>query len=169
MFEDLVDEPRFSSVLQFYAAFTKFTNQVVRDTVTGINLAQEHILLTIMRCCFEANSQLQDQLLYQEINQRLNGRLYIFGVSLTPFDCMSVGYFLAFALRTGELNVTLADCSIDDHSLGLLLVELSRHDEACPAGVLQGVTKLDIARNNIGDVGIALLASVFQANTTIKN
>ena len=54
---------------------------------------------------------------------------------------MSVGYFLAFALRAGELVLPtvglVISCSIDDHSLGLLLGELSRHDEACPAGVLQ--------------------------------
>ena len=169
VFTDLLDEPRFSSVLQFYAAFTGLTNQGVQDIVTGIDLHEkEHILLTIMRCCFEA--EIQDQLLYQEINQRLNGELEIDYVSLTPFDCMSVGYFLAFALRTGELlNITLQNCSIDDHSLCLLLGELSRlNDEACPAAILQGVAKLDISWNNIGDDGIARLATALQANTTIK-
>ena len=168
VFEDLLHEPHFSSVLQFYAAFTRFTNQGVRDTVTGIDLAnKQHILLTIMRCCFEANSQ--DQLLFQKISQGLNSRLQIFHVALTPFDCMSVGYFLAFALRAGELlSVRLESCSIDDHSLGLLLGELARHEEACPAGVLQGVTELHISNNNIGDDGIAHLATAFQANTTLK-
>ena len=170
VFEDLLDEPRFSSVLQFYAAFTRFTNQGVRDIVTRIDLANKqhmHILLTIMRCCFEANSQ--DQLLFQKIKQRLNGRLWIVAVALTPFDCMSVGYFLAFALRTGELNVTLPSCSIDDHSLGLLLGELSRHAEACSSGdVLQGVTELNIGGNNISDDGMARLATALQANTTMK-
>ena len=132
VFEDLLDEPRFSSVLQFYAAFTRFTNQGVRDIVTGTDLAnKEHILLTIMRCCFEA--EIQDELLYQKIIQRLDGKLWIFDVALTLFDCMSVGYFLAFALRDPKRklqSVKLAQCSIDDHSLGLLLGELSRHDEA---------------------------------------
>ena len=168
MFEVLLDKPRLSSVLQFYAAFTRFTNRDVRDIVTEIDLAnKKHILLTIMICCFEASSQ--DQLLIQKINKRLNGKLQIFYVALTPFDCMSVGYFLAFALRAGELqSVELSFCSIDDHSLGLLLAEFSRYDEACPAGVLQSVTELDISGNNIGDVGIACLATVLQANTTMK-
>ena len=52
--------------------------------------------------------------------------------------------------------------------MGLLLGELSKHDEACPAGVLQGVTVLDISGNNIGDDGIAHLATVLQVSTTIK-
>ena len=171
VFEDLIDEPRFSAVLQFYAAFTTFTNQGVQGIVTRIDLAnKKHILLTIMRCCFEA--QIEDQSFFQKIIQRLNFRLCIEYVALTHFDCMSVGYFLAFALRAGELeSVRLADCSIDDHSLDLLLGELSRHAEACPSGdhdVLQGVTELNISGNNIGDRGIARLATVLQANTTMK-
>ena len=167
VFKDLLGEPRFSSILQFYAAFTNFTNQGVQDIITGIHLKKQHILLTIMRCCFEANCQ--DQLLYQEMNLRLDCRLWIFNVALTAFDCMSVGYFLAFALRAGELqSVALQECHIDDHSLGLLLGEFSRHDEACPAGVFQGVTELNISGNSIGDDGIAHLATALQTNTTIK-
>ena len=167
VFEDLLDEPRFCSVLQFYAAFARFTNRGVRDKVTGIDLAnKQHFLLTIMRCCFEA--EIQDQSLYREIIQRLNYRLRIWLVALTPFDCMSVGYFLAFALRAEILSVELRDCSIDDHSFGLLLGELSRHNVAWPAGVLQGVIELNIRRNNIGDDGIAHLATAIQANTTLK-
>ena len=165
VFQDLLKKPRFSAVLQFYAAFTRFTNMGVQDIVTAIN--KKHILLTILRCCFEANSQ--DQVLFQKIIQRLNGGLWIGHGVLTPFDCMSIGYFLAFALRTEELpSVRLIDCSIDDHSLGLLLGELSRHSETCPAGVLQGVTELSLSENNIGDDGIACLATALQANTTMK-
>ena len=168
VFEDLLDEPRFSPVLQFYAAFTRFANQGVRDVVTGIDFTdKKHILLTIMRCCFEA--EIQDELLYQKIIPRLNGGLWISGVALTPFDCMSIGYFLAFVLRAGELrSVGLRGCSIDDRSLALLLLELCRRGEACPTSVLQGVTELDISGNNIGDDGIACLASVLQVNTTMK-
>ena len=166
VFEDLLDEPRFCSVLQLYAAFTRLTNQSVRDIFTRIDLAnKKHILLTIMRCCFEAKSE--DHLLYQEIIQKLNGRLWIFAVALTPFDCMSVGYFLAFILREGKLSVTLNGCSINDHSLGLLLGELSRHAEACSAGVLQGLTELNLGGNKIGDKGIAEIASSLRTNTTI--
>ena len=167
VFQDLLDEPRFSSVLQFYAAFTRFTNQGVRDIVTRKEMVtKKHMLLTIMRCCFEA--EIQDQLLYHEIILWLNGELRIVKIALTPFDCISVGYFLAFALKAGKLQsvvLTIASCSIDDHSLGLLLRELSRHAEACPAGVLQCVTKFNISYNNIGDDGIARLATALQANT----
>ena len=173
MFQDLLDEPRFSSVLQFYAAFNKFTNQGVRDIVTGIDLNKKHILLTLMRCCFEA----QKQLLYEKnieriiskIIERIDSMLLISYVALTPFDCMSIGYFLAFALRTcSELRVGLDSCSIDNHSLILLLEEFSRQDEACPAGVLKGVIELDISGNNIGDDGLAHVATDLVAKNTMK-
>ena len=118
-----------------------------------------------MRCFFEA--RIQDPLLYQQLVSRLNGNVIV--DLMTPFDCMSVGYFLAFALRAGRLSVKFELCSIDDHSLGLLLGELSRHAEACPAGVLQGVTKLDISGNEIGDKGIAHIANSLRTNTTISD
>ena len=89
-------------------------------------------------------------------------------IALSSFDCMSVGYFLAFALKAGRLRVSLQSCSIDDHSFGLLLGELSRHAEACPAGVLQGVTELILGGDNIGDKGIADIANSLRTNTTIS-
>ena len=52
--------------------------------------------------------------------------------------------------------------------MGLLLGELSRHAEACPAGILQGVTKLNLGRNKIGDKGIAKIANTLRTNTTIS-
>ena len=93
--------------------------------------------------------------------------MHLLGVALSPFDCMSVGYFLAFALLAGSLSVKFIFCSIDDHSLGLLLGELSKHAEACPAGVLQGVTKLNLGGNKIGDKGIADIANFLRTNSTI--
>ena len=166
-FKDLLDKPRFSAVLQFYAAFTRFANQGVRKIVTSDLVTKQRNLLTIMRCCFEA--EIQDQSFYQNIILTLNHRLSIAHVVLTPFDCMSVGYFLTFALRTcGELIVELQGCSIDDHSLGLLLAEFSRHAETCQAGVLEGVTQLNISGNDFGDKGVAHLANALETNTTIK-
>ena len=61
-------------------------------------------ILTFLRCFFEA--QIQDPLLYRQLVSRLNGNVDFYNVALTPFDCMSVGYFLAFALRAGRLHVT---------------------------------------------------------------
>ena len=79
---------------------------------------------------------------------------------------MSVGYFLAFVLRNSrELSVDLTACSIDDHSLCLMIEELSKHAGAHPADALHGVIKLTMMENNIGG---NILAYTYdpQASTT---
>ena len=88
---------------------------------------------------------------------------------MSPLDCMALGYFLAFVLRnTSELCVNLTDCSIDDHSLCVLMGELSKHAEASREGVLHGVTKLIIGQNKIGNKGIAYIATALHTNTTMR-
>ena len=173
VFEDLLDEPRFSAVLQFYAAFTRLTNQGVRNIITGIDFdskrspKQRLRLLSFIRCFFEAQIH-DDTSLCQKIIPRLNRGIYLSNVTMTPLDCMSIGYFMAVLLRAGgKLPVYLSCCSIDDYSLGLLLEEFSRHAEVCPAGVMQaGVTELDISGNDkITEIGIA---RVLQTNITNK-
>ena len=54
VFEDLLGEPRFSSVLQFYAAFTRLTSQGVQNIILRrdytYELSSGHALLTFLRC-----------------------------------------------------------------------------------------------------------------------
>ena len=166
VFQDL-NKPRFSAVLQFYAAFTGLTNQGVQNVITTIKHSKL-TMLTFVQCFFEA--QFYDQLLHQHIVSELNGKLDFSDITMTPFDCICLGYFLASVLRAVKhIIVILRDCSIDEHSLGLLMGELSKHAEACPAvSVLEGVTELHICGNEIKDNGMAHVANSLQANTTMK-
>ena len=95
VFQTLLNEPRFAAVLQFYAGFTKLTNQGVRNIITGSDFTYEESskrsLPNYVRCFYEA--QILDQSLYSKIFSRLNGKLYLCDVSLSPLDCMSVGYW----------------------------------------------------------------------------
>ena len=171
VFQTLLGEPRFSAVLQFYAGFTKLTNQGVRNIITGTDftddMSSKHSLLSYMRCFFEA--QVCDQSFYQQIVPKLNGKVNLSFVAMSPIDCMAFGNFLVFVLRnTSELRVNLPDCSIDDHSLCVLIEELSKHAEASREGVLHGVTELDISGNKIGDKGIAYIATALHTNTTMR-
>ena len=171
VFQTLLSKPRFAAVLEFYSGFTKLTNQGVRNIITGSDFTGEkssqRSLLGYIRCFFEA--QINCQSLYEELIPKLNGKLYLAGVTLSPLDCMSVGYFLAFVLRnTGELRVNLSLCGIDDHSFSLMMGEFSKHAEACPAGALHGVTEMDIRDNKISDYGIAHIATALQTNNTLK-
>ena len=171
VFQTLLGEPRFSAVLQFYAGFTKLTNQGVRNIITGTdftdNKSSRLSLLSYMRCFFEA--QIIDESFYQQIIPKLTGEIDLSDVTMSPLDCMAFGYFLAFVLRnTSELCVDLESCGIDDHSLCVLMGELSKHAEASRDGVLHGVTELIISGNKIGDNGIASIATTLETNTTMR-
>ena len=169
MFEFLLDEPRFSAVLQFYAAFTRLKNPGVQNIITTREFdktdSSKLSLLSFTRCFFEAQIRDED-LLYQQIIPRLNRAIYLSGVTMTQLDCMSIGYFIALLLKTGgKLSAVYLDsCSIDDFSLGLLVGEFSRH---ASAGVMQAcVTELDISGNDkITEIGIA---HVLRTNITNK-
>ena len=43
VFQTLLGEPQFSAVLQFYAGFTKLTNQGVRNVITGTDFTGQQI------------------------------------------------------------------------------------------------------------------------------
>ena len=164
VFQTLLSQPRFAAVLQFYAGFTKLINQGVRNIITGSDFTTS--LLNYVRCFYEA--QIDDQSLYSKIFPMLNGILDLSWVTVSPLDCMSVGYFLALVCRNSrKLRVDLSSCGIDDHSFCLMMGELSKHAEACPAGALYGVTELDISVNYVGDKGIALISTALQTNTTV--
>ena len=74
VFQTLLGEPRFAAVLQFYAGFTKLTNQGVRNIITGsdFNFGEysRRSLLSYVRCFFEA--QIHDQSLYKNFIAKLN-------------------------------------------------------------------------------------------------
>ena len=171
VFQTLLSQPRFTAVLQFYAGFTKLTNQGVRNIITYSDIADNESsklsLINYVRCFYEA--QIHEQSLNSNFFPRLNGVLGMSRVTLNPLDCMSVGYFLALVCRNSrKLRVSLYDCGINNQSFDLMMGELSKHAEACPAGALQGVTELDISFNKIGDKGIALISTALQTNTTMK-
>ena len=116
VFQTLLGEPRFAAVLQFYAGFTKLTNQGVRNIITGSDFTYEKSstlsLLSYIRCLFE--TQIYDQSLYSKLFSRLKGKFDLSVVTLSPLDCMSVGYFLAFVLRNSrKLRANLLLCRIN--------------------------------------------------------
>ena len=171
VFQTLLGEPRFSAVLQFYAGFTKLTNQGVQNIITGTDFIDDKSsklsLLSYIRCFFHA--QVCNQPFYRQMIPKLNRNIDLSGVSMSPLDCMAFVYFLAIVLRnTSELRVDLSHCSIDDHSLCVLMGELSKHAEAYRVGVFHGVKCLNINNNKISNNGIAHIATALQTKNTLK-
>ena len=110
-FRKLFDSPRFSAVLQFYAAKTKLQTPGISDVVIQVakKCAVEHpqsedkaCLLSLIHCLFEA----QDSYLCQLI---VESELDLGNISLNPTDCLSVGYFIA---HLKDIDVQLYNCLI---------------------------------------------------------
>ena len=150
-FRSLFDRARFSAVFQFYAGKTKMKtrgiDKIVIDIVkkcaqnsqitefsshsddydpttdAGYNLGHEPqpLLLSLLHCLFEA----QDQDLCQLVAKELKGQLDLQSISLSPADCLSVGYFL---IHCRQFRVHLEGCSIGDDGCKALFRKGPKYD-----------------------------------------
>ena len=124
IFNELFEEPRFSAVFQFYAAFTKLESEGVRNVVAKIVQRKSKLpLLSLLCCLYEA----RDASLCKFVASQLNGELDLSDKSVSPVDCLSVGYFLNSVCLTtsGEFKVDLCNCCLNDYTISLLCKELS--------------------------------------------
>ena len=126
IFNELFEQPRFSNVFQFYAAFTKLQTQGIRDTVSRIvkSIGISRIL-ALLHWLYEA----QDDALCQFVASELKGKLDLSEKTLSPVDCLAVGYFVSSVCRTttGQFKLTLTINRLDEYSVTLLLRELAKY------------------------------------------
>ena len=136
IFNDFFDQPRLAAVFRFYAAFTKLQTEGVRDIVARIILKEKEIqrkgnetihkplLVNLLHGLYEA----QDPSLCQFVASHLKGELDLRGNTLSPMDCLVVGYFLSCVCNTtsGKFIVDLSRCSLDDYRVSFLMRELSK-------------------------------------------
>ena len=134
IFKGLFNNPRFATVFQFYAAFTKLQTEGIREIVAKIayeldmnhdsQQTQEQMTsyISLLHCLYEA----QDLSLCQFVASRMRERsfdLRKFPV-LSQLDYLVVGYFLSCVCLSAEF--TIDTTSADDNSVCSLLRELSR-------------------------------------------
>ena len=135
-FKEIFGRARFSAVFQFYAAETKLKTQgmdkiivqvvqkcmkekeataLTRHSGTnsdldsgGSSLGHESqpLLLSLLHCLFEAQDETLCQLVAKELKRELRG---LADISLSPADCLSVGYFLT---HCRQFKVYLRGCSM---------------------------------------------------------
>ena len=124
IFKDLFWQSRFAAVFGFYAAFTKLETEGIREIVARLILRSNSALLALLRCLYEA----QDLSLCRYVVSLLGGTLDLSQASLSPVDCLSVGYFLRCTCltTTGKFEVDLYDCSLDEYQITCVVRELSK-------------------------------------------
>ena len=81
------------------------------DSMFGYTYQSE--LVTLFHCLFEA----EDDDLCEGVVRQLNSKLDLFGTSLNPTDCLSLGYFLTYCKHC---EISLPVCSIGDKGCKML-------------------------------------------------
>ena len=130
-FNEFFGKSRFSAVFQFYAAITKLTTPGIKDVVTNVvkkysreseyfnQKENKFFMISLLHCLYEA----QDPSLCESVAQQLQHCLDLQYTTLTPSDCLCIGYFLAYVCKmaTGEFKMYLINCSIGDQGCTYLI------------------------------------------------
>ena len=140
IFKELFDQPRFAAVFQYYAAFTKLQTAGIQDIIVSIiEQSNKTLLLTLLHCLYEA----QDSSLCQFVASELKGELDLSDNSLSPVECIAVGYFLHQCATVHPMTAKLSNCSLDSYKLELLWKELKR-----PIQAVQFELCIDLSSNS---------------------
>ena len=193
VFQKLFGTPRFSAVFQFYAGITKLrTNRAwlskvprflcpvpasVYDLVRKL-VKQElsydgsrTLLVSLLHCLYEAEDpqlcQFVDDLLGHYLNFGFNTTLA--GTTLTPLDCLAVGYFLSVVATTCTVSrciVNLIGCSIGDQECKFLVRGLYKCLNA--QSKITSPLNLDLWNNDIHEEGIHHIAQLLQSTSVVR-
>ena len=151
-FKELFGRARFSAVFQFYAAKTKLkargmdeivilavqkcmrdskvtvltshsgTNPDLDSGGSSLGHKSQPLLLSLLHCLFEAQDETLCQLVAKELKGELRG---LQRISLSPADCLSVGYFLT---HCRQFKVHLSGCSMGADGCNALFRKDKKYD-----------------------------------------
>ena len=159
IFNDLFDQPRLAAVFRFYAAFTKLQTPGIRDIVARIVQKKEKpLLVNLLHGLYEA----QDLSLCQFVTSHLNGQLDLCENTLSPMDCLVVGYFLSCVCLTTstEFIAKLSNCSLNEYRVSFLVKELSSRS-------LKPLLTLDLSKDILSD-GVVHIAEILRHSNCFK-
>ena len=178
-FRTLFGIPRFSAMFQFYAGITKLRTSrpylsklprflcpvpasvydLVREVIKKEN---RPLLVSLLHCLYES----QDPSLCAFVAGLLDHALNLGGTTLSPHDCLSVGYFLSVVSTTvsGEFRVDLWGCSIGEQECKFLVRGLCK----CLNTHSQITSKfvVTLGNNDIQEEGIQYIGQLLK-NTSI--
>ena len=169
-FNELFHTSRFSAIFQFYSAITKLKTPGIKDVVVnvvkkysrnrGSSIPDEDkvLMLSLLHCLYEA----QDHSLCESVAQQLQHGLHLSGTTLTPSDCLCIGYFLApvCKMAAGEFKVDLTSCSIGDQVCKYLVSGLHKCLDTHSA--VTTLLHINIMQNDISHHGLHHLSTLLK-------
>ena len=170
-FNDLFDNPRFNAVFQFYSAMTKLKTPGISGILTKVAEQcseqspedDDKILLVALFHCLNAA---QDPSLCKLIMKYLQHGLNLGHTTLTPTDCLCIGYFLSCAcnINTGtsdsEFKAKLYNCDMGDKGCKYLVRGLQKHMTDSNYAVTR--LYMDLKWSNIHEEGSIELSKLLQ-------
>ena len=187
VFQELFGTPRFSAVFQFYAGITKLRTSrpwlsklprflcpvpaSVYDLVRKLvkqELSHDDsktLLVSLLHCLYEA----EDPQLCQFVDDLLDHSLNLGYTTLTPLDCLAVGYFSSVVTTTCTVSrcaVDLNFCSIGDQGCKFLVRGLCKCLNA--QSEITSQLNLYLPANNIHEEGIHHIAQLLQNTSVVR-
>ena len=169
-FNELFHTSRFSAIFQYYSAITKLKTPGIKDVV--INVAKKYsrnqgnsipkedrvLMLSLLHCLYEA----QDPSLCESVAQQLQHELDLRYTTLTPSDCLCIGYFLAHVCKMGtdEFEVNLDGCRIGDRGCKYLVSGL--HNCLDTHSTVTTLLNIDMGFNDISHHGLHHLSTLLK-------
>ena len=141
----------------------------INTTLKRLVFLQQHtdeniILISLLHCLYDA----QDPSLCQFVAEQLRGSLNLRNTSLTPLDCLAIGYFLSsVTLTISNYEVFMVDlnsCSLGDAGTKSLMRSISRHID--PHSTIHTHLNMFLWKNEIHEEGASYIAEVLN-NTSI--
>ena len=158
-FNELFHKSRFSAVFRFYAAITKLTTPGIEDVVIRIASSNEKsFLISLLHCLYEA----QDPSLCESVAQQRQRGLHLYRTTLTPSDCLCIGYFLAHVCKmaAGKFKVNLDSCSIGDQGCKYLVSGLHKYLDTLSA--VTTLLSMHMGSNDISHHGVHHLSTLLK-------
>ena len=170
-FNKLFDKSRFSAVFRFYSAITKLRTPGIKDVVINvvktynsknkdysIRKEGQALMVSLLNCLYEA----QNPSLCDSVAQQLQHGLNLSGTTLTPSDCLCIGYFLAYVCKmaAGEFKVALHSCSIGDQGCEYLISGLHKYLDTHSA--VTTLLNMDMNSNAISHHGVHHLSTLLK-------
>ena len=157
----------FQKVLRFVAGLTKYEN-IPLDSLQQLLLQQDredvvNISLNSLHWLFEARCIS----IYSDLIRNVSILQYSSSyTTMTPFDCFVLGYALSHISCTGDWDITMNSCHVDDECVEMLVNGIN----LLPSKKVQdlNITKLFLFNNAITAGGATALAEMLKENTTLQ-